>query len=37
MRSKMGLLSYKGAVASYEYNHYEGIFLLCWERTGEVK
>ena len=38
MRSKMGLLSYKGAVASYEYNHYEGDLpiMLGTDRRGEV-
>ena len=38
MRSKMRLLSYKGAVASYEYNHYEGDLpiMLGTDRRGEV-
>ena len=38
MRSKMGPLSYKSAVASYEYNHYEGDLpiMLGTDRRGEV-
>ena len=38
MRSKMRPLSYKSAVASYEYNHYEGDLpiMLGTDRRGEV-
>ena len=37
-RSKMRPLSYKSAVASYEYNHYEGDLpiMLGTDRRGEV-